>query len=159
MVITILAPFVDETADPESLPRLITNTAKKDMQTVLYLWYLRHGFEDINGYLISPLTFVAFTLLQSITSTMPSAEREAARSALLLVTKGLQEQSRNSYLAEAIFTSIKTQMADEELRCLQRIVDITVVDEKGRQDQMQRVQSQWMELNCPTDPASPPAAD
>ena len=97
-----------------TIPRKRAADAMKCLQTIIRIYYLRHGFEVAHASLVDSLATTGFMCLQAIAAGMPDAELEEMRSMLFLVAKGLQQQSRSYYLAEPVFRVIHSQMRPEE---------------------------------------------
>lgn len=117
--------------------------AGRCLETLVRLWYLRHGFTATTSFLCQPLALIGFRCLEAIKRQDRADELEAIRSTLFLVAKGLREQSQSHYLAETLFRVIKGQMRPEEASLLGTIADIIDVADEGRNVQMRKVRSQW----------------
>ncbi|CAG7565306.1 unnamed protein product [Fusarium equiseti] len=117
------------------------NDAKARLETILRLYYLRHGYESYDIFLLSLLSFLGFMQLKDMKSTDPG-EVESRRSTVALVAKGLHDQSRNCYLAEIVFRIMKRNMgADSHI--LLRGVDLGDEDEEAAMRMSEQIHSSW----------------
>jgi len=117
------------------------NEAKIRLETILRLYYLRHGYESYDIFLLSLLSSLGFMQLRTMNSTGPG-ELESARSTVALVFKGLHDQSRNFYLAEIVFRIMKRSM-DADSYYLLKDVDIGDEDEEAAIRMSEQVHSSW----------------
>lgn len=113
-LLIICQPFANDTWDDELIPKAIVSNAERDMNVLLRLYYLRHGFEDPQSYLVSSLTKLGFMALHNINDQTPPEALHYTRSSLLLVLKGLREQGRNYYLTRTIYYIVKNQLRPQE---------------------------------------------
>jgi hypothetical protein len=75
-------------------------------ETLMRLYYLRHGFEGCDAYLTDNLAVLAFTTLNSVKSAVSSlstTEIDGIRGMLLLTAKELDGQGENYHLTRTIF--------------------------------------------------------
>ncbi|KAF4997868.1 hypothetical protein FGRMN_3569 [Fusarium graminum] len=115
--------------------------AKIRLETLLRLYYLRHGYESYDIFMINMLSFLGFIH----TKTLEDAEEielESRRSSVALVAQGLREQSRNCYLALVVFRVLKDSMGVEIKRILQDSEDVQE-DEDEEMLVARQVQSSW----------------
>lgn len=117
------------------------NEAKVRLETLLRLYYLRHGYESYDIFLLSLLSFLGFMQLKFLKSAGPE-EIESRRSTVALVAKGLHDQSRNCYLAEIVFRIMKRNLGAES-QFLLKDVNIGEEDEETRMRMTEQVHSSW----------------
>jgi len=86
-----------------------------------------------------------FKCIDAIGDEVPESELKDLRSTLVLVTKGLYNQRRNHYLAEALYRVVRGRMRPREVALLKETVDLGEDDDKtaGRQAMVQTVRSHW----------------
>lgn len=150
-IINLFTPFLEDECDIQPSPKKIVDDASKQMQTLAHLYYLRHGFGEINVYLIFPLTYIGLMCVRSITEEMSASDLEDARSTLFLVVKGLCDQSRNYYLASVVYGALRKQMRADEVRNVPAVADLsTVYDSKGR-PLMADLKIDWMKKQFQVD--------
>ena len=124
----------------ESVQRAL-NEAKVRLETILRLYFLRHGYESYDIFLLSLLSFLGFMQLKNMSRTGPG-ELESVRSTVVLIAKGLHDQSRNCYLAEIVFRIMKRNMGADSLYLLKG-VDIGDEDEEAAMRMAEQVYSSW----------------
>lgn len=119
VIMTICQPFIGDQCNDEYSPKDIVLNAKRDINILVRLYYIRHGFEVASVYLTSPLSKVGFMSLHNINNPTTPEELELDRSSLLLALEGLHEQGRNYYMTRTIYHIMKSQLRPEEARLLQ----------------------------------------
>jgi hypothetical protein len=114
------------------------------------LYYLRHGFEAMDLFIVIPLMLAGIKALDAIDAVHntkypdTSAESlETLRSTVMLVAKGLAGQRRNHYLAEALFRVIRGRMRKEEVALLKESIDRDEDVGDERKVLMKPVRSHW----------------
>lgn len=110
-------------------PRDIVTSSKFCMESLIRLYYLRHGFEHWDAVMVSYLLFVAFNALKDLTSAVPTTYN-AILSTVVLCAKGLRDQSRNYYIAEAILTLLRDSMDPENVHVLREFAKIDNEEER-----------------------------
>jgi hypothetical protein len=111
----------------EETPSQIRDVAARHLETLLRLYYLRHGFEHldiyISGYFLSQQGFMTLRKLNSLlTITTLSPESWAGvggivrdlRATLFLTAKGLADQGRSAYIPRALLWRLRAEMAPRE---------------------------------------------
>lgn len=101
-------------------------------ESVMRIYYLRHGYEMADGYLCHAIFELACyalaqrSLLAAPGSTSagagPAASPDDTKSTLLLAAKGLSDQSKNYYLPRALFQIVEKEMSAEDRTALHRYV-------------------------------------
>lgn len=99
--------------------------AKIRFETLLRLYYVRHGFDSYDIFMIQYLSFLGFIHLNDLDSTEPS-EYEERLSTIVLTAMGLRQQSQNCYLAKVVYRILKSKI---EMRTRGLIINI-----KGLED-------------------------
>ncbi|KAF4430454.1 Nitrogen assimilation transcription factor nirA [Fusarium acutatum] len=127
----------------ESVQKVLSD-AKIKMETLLRLYYLRHGFESYDIFVISPLAFIGFMLAKTLDSS-ETAGLESRRSTVVLVAKGLQDQSQNCYLARLVFRILKSSVGRENQFLIKE------VDNEKEDDEAQRVIEEQVKSSWPID--------
>lgn len=117
--------------------------AKRFLQTLVRLYYLRHGFENMDLFVVIPLMLMGYDCIDALGEARPESDLEVLRSTLLLVAKGLQNQRRNHYLAEALFRVIRGRMRPQEVALLRRTLNYDEDKEEADHAKMQAVRSHW----------------
>lgn len=110
-------------------PEIRTNSAQH-FETLLRLYYLRHGFAHSDTFLGKPLIQLGFMSLGKIQALSVAPHRneeldkmiDQTRSTLLLAVSGLHEQGRNIYLAQVILGVLRGKMGEVEKELVSRFI-------------------------------------
>lgn len=153
VLLTLLQPFASEDWSPDPSPSEILVSSDRSLHTIMRLYYIRHGHQSGNAYLVSPLAKLAFAALQNITalvednSQLPHQQLESARSTLFLATTWLYYQGCSFFLPMSIYRIVMNQMRPQESILLQRIFqpgpdgnEIDAASQKGIAD----IHAQWI---------------
>ncbi|KAL6711313.1 hypothetical protein ACN47E_005844 [Coniothyrium glycines] len=118
VLLTVCQPFTHELFENGLIPKDLVDEAERDINVLIRLYYLRHGFDEADIYLISPLSRLGFMAASNIVDGISQERLDFLRSTLLLSLKGLREQGRNYYIARTVYHILKNQLRSEELRLL-----------------------------------------
>ncbi|KAH6884387.1 hypothetical protein B0T10DRAFT_493135 [Thelonectria olida] len=143
LILTIYEPLLDAEATQEPFPNQIVADAKKQLQTLVRLYYLRHGFEAMDLFIVIPLMLTGYDCIDSIDEKIPESELETLRSTLILVAQGLYYQRRNHYLAEALFRVIRGRMRPREFALLKGTMSVDEEEADAKREMVQAVRSHW----------------
>ncbi|PHH86765.1 hypothetical protein CDD83_9795 [Cordyceps sp. RAO-2017] len=125
-------------------PQQVTAEAKRHLQTLVRLYYLRHGFEAMDLFIVIPLMLTGYDCVAAIDERTPARELETLRSTLILAAQGLCSQRRNHYLAEALFRVIRGRMRPQEVALLREATAGDGGEAADRERAMtQAVRSHW----------------
>ena len=127
----------------EPSPHHIVADANKHLQTLVRLYYLRHGYEAMDLFIVIPLMLAGFKCIDAIDEQTTGTQLEALRSTLMLVAKGLSNQRRNHYLAEALFRVVRGRMRPQEAALLREAIDLDENEADEKRALMQEVRSHW----------------
>lgn len=141
LILTIFKPLLDEPSNQIPSPKQIVDDASKYLQTLIRIYYLRHGFEAMDLFIVIPLVLAAYDCLDLINEHTPASELESLRSTLILVAGGLYAQRQNHYLAEALFRVVRGRMRPVEISLFKGIMNVDEVDESP--DMEQQIRSHW----------------
>jgi hypothetical protein len=117
--------------------------AKKYLQTLVRLYYIRHGYDAMDLFIIVPLVLVASDCVEAVNDQMPTDQLELLRSTLILAATGLYNQRRNHYLAEALFRVIWGRMRSPEIALLKDSMKMDKGEWDERKGMAQAVRSHW----------------
>ncbi|KAI0142576.1 hypothetical protein F4776DRAFT_612622 [Hypoxylon sp. NC0597] len=144
LLISLFEPFVKmDYIHAEASPKTIVGNSKACFETLMRVYYLRHGYESLDTALIQSLHLLGFSALRDISSAdKGSTTHEAIRSTLMLCAKGLWDQGQNYYMSEAVFRLFKQSMSMEDALLFKEITEIE--DSDGQLDHMAReIRSRW----------------
>ncbi|KAF5231123.1 hypothetical protein FAUST_9429 [Fusarium austroamericanum] len=143
LLLTIYEPLLDVANTRESLPHLMVVNAKKNMLTLVRLYFLRHGFEAMDLFIVIPLVMIGFESANLINDETPADEIESLRATLILVAQGLYHQRRNHYLAQVLFRVIRGKMRKQEVGLLESSMALRLGDVDRDSELAVAVRSQW----------------
>jgi hypothetical protein len=118
------------------------------LETIFRLYYLRHGFEFFDPTMVQFQSLLGFMSIKTLasrrsSSLAPDQAIDALRSTLVLAAKGVYEYGRNSYLGETVSRLLRSAMAEEDLRLLKRVVDVSSEDGDRSALMAQHVRAQF----------------
>ncbi|KAK8109399.1 C6 transcription factor, partial [Apiospora kogelbergensis] len=144
LLLSIYEPLLEAKTEQEPSPHSVVSEANRYMQTLIRLYYLRHGFESMDLFIVVPLVNAGFHCIDEINSGQPTpAQLEVLRSTLLLITKGLHSQRANHYLAEALFRVVRGRMRLQEAALLKTTLHFDEAEEDRKSAMVQTVRSHW----------------
>ena len=127
----------------DSTPQEIVTNSKACLETILRLYYLRHGFGSLDLVVCQYLMLVGFNSLKDLsTPDLAPATRDSKLSTVILCAKGFMEQACNFYLAEAVFHMLRNFMDPSDVRALR---DSTRIEEEEERKKLiaRHVKSDW----------------
>ena len=132
-------------------PAQIRDASFRHLETLLRVYYLRHGYEhgDIFlGHCLAQLGFAALRRMATLSATggdparvAPTSDLHSLRATLALVGKGLHEQGQSYFLNKAILRTLKAKMGSVEQKQLVHVVGDIEAAEPGVAAQMRHVRS------------------
>lgn len=141
-------------------PTQIRDAALRDFESLLRVYYLRHGYEHGDIHLGHGLAQLGFITLHRMDSSSPTASStngatgrtttttttatpniNELRATLLLACKGLHEQGQNYFVDKAILRALKAKMGPVEQQLLSQIIVNTDEAEPEVTPQMRNVRS------------------
>ena len=134
-------------ADPQRLrPLELLAESKRSFETILRLYYLRHGFEHSDLYITHGLNVLTNMALARIKSaTKPSnQELDDARSTLLLAAKGLNEQGKNYYLTYILFRLLVQEMDPADVNVMKTFLSLRRDDSEADRLRTKHVHAQYL---------------
>ncbi|EQB58862.1 hypothetical protein CGLO_00836 [Colletotrichum gloeosporioides Cg-14] len=143
LLLMIYEPLLATSKASDATLQKVVADAKKYLQTLIRLYYLRHGYEAMDLFLVIPLMLTGYDCINAILEEKSEHQIEILRSTLILVAKGLQNQRRNHYLAEALFRVIRGRMRPQEVALLRNSMTFDDEQEMEKHDMVQAVRSNW----------------
>ncbi|KAI1044750.1 hypothetical protein LB505_013535 [Fusarium chuoi] len=124
----------------ESVQKVLSD-AKIKMETLIRLYYQRHGFESYDIFIIILLAFMGFMHAKNLENS-EMADLESRRSTVVLVLKGLGDQSINCYVAKVVLRLLKGSIGSENSFLLK---EVDTVEEGGEEERAmdEQVNSSW----------------
>jgi hypothetical protein len=136
-----------------SIAKDITAQATAQLESLLRIYYLRHGFESYDSMLLFHLVHLANVTLTRLAQIERHPERretareetETLRSTLILCLKGLHDQSKNFYLSGVVFDVMKNRLSPENQNLVGQFVTLRVPNVVDRAvDRSQRIISDYV---------------
>ncbi|KAK1452446.1 hypothetical protein CMEL01_16762 [Colletotrichum melonis] len=143
LLLMIYEPLLTASQGPDATLQQIVADSKKYLQTLIRLYYLRHGYEAMDLFLVIPLMLTGYDCVKALSEETFEYQTEILRSTLILVAKGLYYQRRNHYLAEALFRVIRGRMRSQEVALLRSSMTFDDDREIDKHDMVQAVRSRW----------------
>ncbi|RSL62721.1 hypothetical protein CEP53_004692 [Fusarium sp. AF-6] len=144
LMMNLFEPLVgsDSGSIPSSpSPEEIVTSSRACMESIVRLYYTRHSFEHLDTIMVTYLLFVGFNALKMLPTASPQ-NHDAVLSTAVLCAKGLRDQSRFYYIAEAIFMVLRDSMDPSVTHLLKDFAHIE--DEEERKQLVARqVQSAY----------------
>lgn len=104
----------------QSTPREILSDSKIHLETIIRIYFLRHGFENLDALMVQYLSLLAFITNMAIKASRPDAPLESLRSTIVLAAMGLRAQAAHCYLGRAVFRVVRHGMGPEEIDLIDR---------------------------------------
>lgn len=149
LLICMFEPYENGNAPPntdsDSSPSQIVAQSKACFETLLRLYYLRHGFESFDTTLLQFIPMLAWSALRDYIEMKNTGHEheDAMRSTVILCGKGLWEQGRNYFVAEVIYRLFEKSLPSrEEVQLLRDATDIDQEDD-GWARMVREVRSNW----------------
>ncbi|KAI0593504.1 hypothetical protein F4775DRAFT_577668 [Biscogniauxia sp. FL1348] len=123
-------------------PAKILWDAQAALETVIRLYYLRHGFDFLDYWILQPIISLANLRQQYMREHRESPLIKAMRSTVILCAKGLKDQGQSVYLSQALFRLVRAGMFQEDRDILSRYAKDDELEEFKAQ-QAGRLRSVW----------------
>ncbi|ATY63020.1 C6 transcription [Cordyceps militaris] len=122
LLLSIYEPLLDAVAPYQHTPADMVASSRRYMHTLIRVYFLRHGYEAMDLFIVVPLMVVADDCLELIARSeekdSSSVALEELRATVMLIAKGLHDQRHNHYLAEALWRVLRGKMRRAELALL-----------------------------------------
>ena len=143
LLLTIFEPLLLVETSRRPSPRQIVADAKKYLQTLIRLYYIRHGCESIDLFIVIPMMLCAYDCIDTINAGASGDELETLRSTLILSAQSLYYQRRNHYLADALYRVIRGRMRPQEARLMVGAANLPDDETEDKKQMKQAVRSHW----------------
>ncbi|RGP76742.1 hypothetical protein FLONG3_5182 [Fusarium longipes] len=147
LLLTIFEPLLDVATTEELSPHRVVANAKKNLHTLVRLYFLRHGFEAMDLFIAIPIMMIGYETINVINDDTPTDKIESLRATLILAAQGLYHQRRNYYLAQVLFRVIRGKMRPQEIGLLETSMAIKLGDVDRESELAVAVRSQWPVTN------------
>ncbi|KAI9689124.1 MAG: hypothetical protein M1822_000862 [Bathelium mastoideum] len=138
------SPAFAHVPSPEMSALQIRSEARVQFETVIRIYYLRHGFKFYDTTLVVWLAMFGFISVSECKSVSGSEDANAARSTLILICKGLSDQARNFFVVEGVLRLICAKMAPQDLALLKQYTSFSDIENPSAAvERMSHIQSDW----------------
>lgn len=155
ILVNILQPIVQKASDlslshwtcpPHKSPHDAFLDAKIHLETALRLYYLRHGFETPDPFLGQFLSSLTKLMFDAIREDPDSPFVEEWRSTILLIAKGIYDQSRSIYVMRGL---LQVQIGLMEPRDVERLKHFARIetDREIHAPLEERIRSAWAAMS------------
>ena len=137
------SPDTDNLQSQTLSPDAIVALAKIKLETLVRLYYVHHGFDYHDVFMIQFLMFLGFMQVRALATLDTKESKDDYRSRVFLAAKGLRNQGQNYYLAEVVFNMMRDSLNSSDQRFLGTILNIGAEDEARRSLIAQHTRSVW----------------
>lgn len=130
--------------DEDMTSQQITELAGIHVETLLRLYYLRHGFSTTDLFLLAPLSHLGFSTLKKLSSRQYGSDLIGVRSSLALAVKGLHEQGQIQYLARTTCRLLQKHIGAEESSVMGQLPDLVEDAESLEMLKVHDAQCRWV---------------
>jgi hypothetical protein len=127
-------------------PKTIVAGAMDSLEILLRLYYLRHGFDELDSFSVQFLAVLGFHCINELKAedrvALDPSRRESVQATLVLSVKGFQGQGLSSWLARTTLRVLCKEMKAEDLALAQRFAGIELGDESQPLDSRE-IHSLW----------------
>lgn len=111
--------------------RTIAVAAWSCLESLVYIYYARHGFEACDPLVMSCLQLVGFAAVKDL-ATVTGSLRTSRLATVILCAKGLREQAYHYYLAEVVFALLRDSLSPPDAQHLRQFAHIDNEDKRKR---------------------------
>jgi hypothetical protein len=112
------------------------------LETVLRLYYLRHGFQYFDPMILIYMVALGWTAIEGIKTSPLSSQQNRFRSTLILCAKGIHDQGTNFHFGKFMFRLICNQMDPEDVSLLNQCAKLEELDE-SESLKTEYIESEW----------------
>lgn len=111
------------------LPNEIVLHAKASLEILLRAYYLRHGFDYMDSYLIALLMETCLTAIVDSQTRQRDKDLPGLQSTIILHAKGIHEQGRSLFLGKLILQLVRGKMRSADIEMLKFFIKDDLVNE------------------------------
>lgn len=104
------------------LPMELVLNAQASLEILLRAYYLRHGFDYLDAYLVAVLMESCLAAIISINQESRKADAAALQSSIILLAKGIHEQGQNLFLGQLVFQLVEGKMRPQEVEMMKYFI-------------------------------------
>jgi len=91
-------------------------------ETLVRIYYLRHGFEAFDPFIVQVLAVLAFMTQSRIQQGVPDVPLPALQSTLVLALVGLADQSHSFYTSQMVLSAVRNVLAQREIELVSKFM-------------------------------------
>jgi len=134
----------DDNKKIDDTPENIVIDAKRNIETLLRLFYIRHGFDFYDPNVIQYMTFIGFMRLKELGINLSDDKKVEIRSTTILCAKGMYECGRSMYVGEVVFHMMKDQMDPADQQRLGTFTKMADGHEERKSLIARQVRADWL---------------
>jgi hypothetical protein len=142
-MLTLIEPLKENN---QVYPQSSINTSiavRRDyLETVLRLYYLRHGFQYFDAIILVYMVALGSTAIEGIKTSPLSSQQNRFRSTLILCAKGIHDQGMNFHFGKFMFRLICNRMGPEDISLLNQCAKLEELDE-SESLKTEYIESEW----------------
>jgi hypothetical protein len=100
----------------------ILEESRSSYETLVRIYYLRHGFEALDCFIVQVLAVLALMTQSRIAKGTDNLPIEVLQSSLVLAVVGLADQSHSFYTSQMVLGAVRNGMAPREIELVGRFV-------------------------------------
>lgn len=125
------------------ITNILADEANAHLETLIRLYFLRHGFESFEPFLIHPLNVLGFSTINKINANPTSLDIDTTRSTIILAAKGMYDQGQSHYIGHVTLRFLRRSMRPEEMQLLGQVGIPEDVEDEATQRQILEVRARW----------------
>lgn len=98
----------------------ILEESRRSFETLVRIYYLRHGFEALDCFIVQVLAVLALMTLSRLAQGKHNLPVEVLQSSLVLAVTGLADQSHSFYTSQMVLGAVRNGMAQRETDLVSR---------------------------------------
>jgi len=142
--INLHEPFRADNSLDGHITGALAAEANAHLETLIRLYFLRHGFESFDPFLIHPLNVLGFSTINKINANPFSLDIDATRSTIVLAAKGMYDQGQSHYIGYVTLRFLKSSMRPEDMLLLDQVAAVQDVEDDVPERQIHEIQARWV---------------
>jgi hypothetical protein len=126
-------------------PKQTVYEARVMLETILRLYYMRHGFQIHDPWVTSSMTFIGNIVIDDLAADTAHDLKtlEYYRSTLILAAQGLKTQGRHYHVGTLVCIQLLSRMSSSDLQLVRTYISATAADDTDSRLIVEHSHSQW----------------
>jgi hypothetical protein len=126
-------------------PKEIVYEAKVTLETILRLYYMRHGFQFHDPWVTSSMTFIGNIIIDDLAAETAHDPKtlDYLRSTLILAAQGVQKQGKHHHVGTLVSIQLQSRMSASDLQLVRTYVSPTGANNTDAALIVEHSHSQW----------------